>query len=192
VSRAAGNQTPIVRTLAAASITGNHVCMPTADQLASFARDYWDLALLLATWLGILFIAVRRRRDWKRKRFTEQVNFSLNLIDADGRLLLRTLLESSARAVWLNEYGVKQVHNLCEHTTTVQPFLHMRNAKDMDYLKRAVLNEMSEQFAATYMAQALDVPHPHRIVHLRHHLGALRHPAHAETPRDDHPHRPAR
>ena len=67
--------------------------------------DHWELVLLVATWSVIGVLAVKRRYDWRQRRFTQQVNFSLNELerapDGSRRLLLRTLLEDSAGNVWL-------------------------------------------------------------------------------------------
>ena len=43
--------------------------------------EYWELALLVLTWLAISVVTLRRRKDWKRQRFSEQVNFSLNELE---------------------------------------------------------------------------------------------------------------
>ena len=58
--------------------------------------DHWEVALLLGTWSVIGVVALRRRYDWREQRYTQQVNFALNIpIEEDGAtiLLLRTLLE---------------------------------------------------------------------------------------------------
>jgi len=119
-----------------------------------FFTSYWEIVLLAGTWLGILALAFRRRRDWRRKRFTQQVNFSLNYVQ-DGTLRLRTLLEDSAERVWLNDYGVGLVRQAADRTTLEQPFLRLRSARDMDYVKRAVLNVLSERFSPAFVARAL-------------------------------------
>ncbi len=123
---------------------------------------YWELALLLLTWLAIGVVTLRRRKDWKGQRFSEQVNFSLNELerapDGGSRLLLRTLLEDSARSVWLNEYGVKQVLRAAERTSLDQPFLVVEPQADMDLAQHAVLNVLSERFSATFLARAVGVP----------------------------------
>jgi hypothetical protein len=122
-------------------------------------RESWELLLLFATWLGIGLVALRRRRDWARNRFTERVNFSLNLVDADPaggrRLLLRTLLEDSAASVWLNEYGAGLVQAAAERTTLEQPFLRIEPRRDLELVKHAVLNVLSERFSDAFVAQGL-------------------------------------
>ena len=119
-----------------------------------FLRGYWDLTLLVVTWGGLFLLGFRKRRDWKRKRFLGQVTFSLNLI-RDETLLLRTLLQLSARDIWQNDYGVKLVQNAAAQTTAERPFLRLRSQRDMDFVKRAVLNELSERFAQVYLAEVV-------------------------------------
>jgi len=129
------------------------------DRLGSYVLAYWDLALLLVTWAGIGWVAIRRRRDWRRKRFTQQVNFSLNYLesDADGRprLALRTLLELPAAGVWLNEYGVRRVQKAAERTTLEQPFLRIEPMEDRGLVKQAMLNVLSERYSDAFVARAV-------------------------------------
>ena len=82
--------------------------------------DNWEVALLVATWTVIGVVAIRRRYEWQRRRFVEQVSFSLNILTERGGsqlLLLRTLLEDSATNVWLNEFGVSRVVRAARRTT---------------------------------------------------------------------------
>ncbi len=124
--------------------------------------EYWELALLVLTWLAISIVALRRRSDWKRQRFSEQVNFSLNELerapDGSCRLLLRTLLEDSAGNVWLNEFGVKEVLRAAERTSVERPFLVIEPQADMDLVQHAVLNVLSQRFSGTFLARAVGVP----------------------------------
>lgn len=125
--------------------------------MLDFLKDYWELVLLVATWLFLGYLALRKRRDWSRKRFVQQVNFSLNYVE-DGTLMLRTLLEASALDVWLNDYGVGLVKNAAAKTTVDQPFLRLSNRSDMAYVKRAVLNVLSERFSEVFIAKAVGRP----------------------------------
>jgi hypothetical protein len=125
-------------------------------------RESWEIVLLFTTWLGIGLVALQRRRDWARNRFTERVNFSLNLVEADSaggrRLLLRTLLEDSAANVWLNEYGAGLVQRAAERTTLERPFLRIEPRRDLELVKHAVLNVLSERFSDAFIAQGLGLP----------------------------------
>jgi hypothetical protein len=112
---------------------------------------------LVVTWAGIALVALRRRVNWKRKRFIEVVNFSLNYID-DGGLALRTVLETSANKVWLNEYGVKLVTAAAGKTRHDQPFILLKDPADMAFMKRALVNVLSEKVAGAYLGGVLGAP----------------------------------
>jgi len=107
-------------------------------------------------------VALRRRRDWRRKQFTSQVNFSLSYLDTDPdgqtRLALRTLLELSATEVWLNEYGVRKVQQAAARTTLERPFLPIEPGEDRELVKHAVLNVLSERYSEAFVARALGLP----------------------------------
>ena len=122
--------------------------------------DHWELALLLITWFAIGVVAIRRRYDWRQRRFTEQVKFSLNtLIQRDGSqiLLLRTLLEENASNVWLNEYGVSRVLSAARLTTREKQFLSITQQHDRDLVMIAVLNVLSERFSEAFVARAVGI-----------------------------------
>ena len=131
-----------------------------AVAIGVFLLEHWDLVLLVVTWAGIGLVAVRRRRDWRRKQFTQQVNFSLSYLETDpasgqDRLTLRTLLELKAAEVWLNEYGVGKVRRAAARTTLAEPFLRIEPSADMELVKHAVLNVLSERYSDAFLAQAL-------------------------------------
>lgn len=119
-------------------------------------KENWDLIALLVTWSGIIGVWWKRRREWRRKSFLRQVNFSINVIH-DGTLELRTLMEQTARDVWINEHGVSLVVDAAERTTVEQPFLKLQSRDDQGYVLRAVLNVLSERFAENYLARAMGV-----------------------------------
>jgi hypothetical protein len=127
-------------------------------------RDFWKLAKehastagLILTWLGIAAVYWRKRSEWQRKQFTNQVNFSLNYV-VDNQLKLRTLLETSVQEVWLNDYGVKKVLAAAERTTAVQPFIVLADVEDMAFIQRAVLNVLSERFSEAFLAASMGLP----------------------------------
>ena len=123
--------------------------------------DQWEPALLMATWCVIAVLAVKRRYDWRQRRFTQQVNFSLNsLTETNGTstLLLRTLLEDSAAQVWINDYGVGRVLKAARRTTVENPFLQIAELRDRDLAMIAVLNVLSERFSDAFVAQVLGIP----------------------------------
>ena len=123
--------------------------------------DHWELVLLLTTWSAIGGVAIRRRYDWRQRRFTQQVNFSLNTLTERGGsriLLLRTLLEDSAANVWLNEFGVSRVIKAARLTTREKPFLRIARPDDHDLVMIAVLNVLSERFSEAFLAEAVGIP----------------------------------
>ncbi len=131
--------------------------MDWIERFSETMRPHWNTVALVATWLGILFVALRRRFHWSRKQFLTQVNFSLNY-RVGNSLAMRTLLETTAIRVWPNEYGVATVLRAAGRTTVDDPFILMKKPADRDFVHRAVLNLLSERFADAYVAAALGVP----------------------------------
>jgi hypothetical protein len=120
-------------------------------------RPYWTSLALLLTWVGILFVYLRRRYQWRRKQFLTQVNFSLNYVRGVA-LAMRTLVEVPASQVWLNEHGVRTVLAAAHRAPLDDPFLVLRDPKDMAFANRAVLNVLSQRFANTFLAASLGLP----------------------------------
>ncbi len=122
-------------------------------------KEYWELALLVATWLGVGVVWLRRRWDWARRRFDERVNFSLTYVDrtdpAAPRLLLRTLTEESAQDVWRNAYGVAQVKRAAARTTALEPLLSLPDAEQQGVVNRGALNLLAGLFPGTFVGHAL-------------------------------------
>ena len=71
---------------------------------------------------------------------------------------MRTLLETTPKEVWMNEFGLKLVAAAAKRTTKDQPFLVMNKPEDMTFVKQAIKNVLSEHFAHSYLAHALGVP----------------------------------
>jgi len=131
--------------------------MAAIQAFLEWMRPHWSAVALIGTWIGILFIAFRRRLQWHHKRFLTQVNFSLNY-RVGNSLAMRTLIEKDAAEVWLNPYGVKLVYTAAGRTTRENPFLVFKNPKDQDFVNRAILNILSGRFAETFVAASLGVP----------------------------------
>jgi hypothetical protein len=129
----------------------------TIREVLDAMKPHWNTLALLITWIGIGIVYLRRRSQWHRKQFLTQVNFSLNY-PRGSNLLLRTLLETTVRQVWPNEYGVRMVLAAAAKTTVENPFIVLKHPKDMDFVNRAVLNVLSERFAGTFLAASLGVP----------------------------------
>ncbi len=120
-------------------------------------KPYMSGLALLVTWIGIAYVALRRRVHWYNKRFVTQVNFSLNYVVGD-QLLMRTLLETTAGRVWPNEHGVNMVLAAAARTTGANPIVILNTAADHDFVNRAILNALSERFAESFVAASLGVP----------------------------------
>lgn len=131
-----------------------------------FLKDYWEIVveavrghlssiLTGATAvLAALLAAWKARAIWKRRRFLDRVNFSLNYVD-NGVLKLRTLRESDIREVLLsNKHGIDLVTAAAEHATLDEPFLKLP-VEDSWMVLNSVLNEVSEQFAAGFLAASM-------------------------------------
>ncbi len=126
------------------------------DVLA-LVRPHAGLIGLVLTWLGIAWVWLRRRRDWQRKSFMQQVNFSLNYVE-NGVLQLRTLMESASIDIWLNPFGVGLVEAAARRTSVEQPFLELGSRGDADYVRLALINALSERFAPVHLAHSLGLP----------------------------------
>src|SRR5947209_10474626 len=131
--------------------------MTWLQPVLDFLGHYGGTLALLFTWAALLWVHYGKRSDWARKQFLDQVNFSLNLV-AEGRLVMRTLLERPARDVWLNDLGVSQVRQAAQRTTPEHPFIELADPADMDFVHRAILNVLSEKFADAYLAQSMGLP----------------------------------
>jgi hypothetical protein len=131
--------------------------MEALRPILDLIKTYGGTLSLVFTWGAIAWVYYSKRADWSRKQFLGQVNFSLNLV-MDGQLAMRTLSETAVRDVWLNDIGVKKVLAAASRTTVDQPFVQLPDGADLDFLYRAVLNVLSEQFASGYLAQSMGLP----------------------------------
>lgn len=118
----------------------------------------WELALLLISWgvFGVLW--TRKRIDWQHKRFSNQVNFSLNLIEEKNKqsyLHIRTLFEDDALNVWLNEHGVAVVRKAAAKTTLEDPFIRISDQTERDAIMTGLLNVLSEKYSEAFIARSL-------------------------------------
>jgi hypothetical protein len=121
-------------------------------------REHWinsliSLAALFAgTWLG----KRRARAEWSKKRFLDRLNFSFNTLH-EGTLQIRTLVEKNCRDVFLNDVAVERVLAAAKRTSADNPILPLP-ADDRWFMLNAVLNEMSEQFAAGFIKRDMGLP----------------------------------
>ncbi len=127
------------------------------NSLWAFVHSNFGILTTSVSLLVAAFVAYRTRSEWHAKQFTSQVNFSLNAV-RNGRLEMRTLLETPTRAVWINDFGRAAVMRAAQATTASQPFVKLKNPEDMASVKRAALNILSQMFAQAYLAEALGLP----------------------------------
>jgi hypothetical protein len=131
--------------------------MDTFWKVLDFVRLHVSTVALIVTWITIGLVWWRRRANWLRKEFLSQVNFSLNYVVNHG-LAIRTLIETTADKVLLNDWGAGMLTRAATRTSEGDPFIRIADPKDRDFIGRAVLNALSERFANAYLAEALSVP----------------------------------
>jgi hypothetical protein len=147
--------------------------MPDLSQLWQSALELVREHLLKAL-VGPLLVAVTglwtwwlARRQMRLRAFLSRVNASLNILEplaesqngATHRLKLRTLFEMDVNEILLgNKAAVRMTLNAARQTSRDQPFLTFGDADDEWLILNAVLNEVSERFAAGLIAQESGVP----------------------------------
>ena len=119
-------------------------------------KPYYVTISLILSWIGFLIIWYRRRQAWQNKEFLGQFNFSLNLFGET--LMMRTLLERATTSVLMNAHGVGLLVSAAKRTSAEQPFIHLADKADRDYLHRAIKNALSEICPQTFIAAALGTP----------------------------------
>lgn len=99
----------------------------------------------------------RARIAFALRQFLHRVNFSLNYLD--GKVLrFRTLQESDLRDVLLNNrHAVKLVTTAARRATLERPILEF-SKREAWVVLNSVLNELSEQFAAGFLAKSMGIP----------------------------------
>ena len=129
------------------------------DAVFQRVRNNWIELLTAAafTLVGWFLGARRARASWRKREFFDRVNFSLNSLGEpaatpDGApgprtLRIRTLAEMHAGDVFLNTAARDAVVAAARRTTAEDPTLPLPEGDYWFYLN-AVLNELSEQFAA--------------------------------------------
>jgi hypothetical protein len=139
------------------------------NQVSELVRDHLLKALivpLIAALAGV-WTWWLARRQMRRRAFMRRVNATLNLvesIDPDQnppayRLRIRTIFEMDIDGILLgNKAAVRLVLDAAKHTDTDHPFLSFDDADDQWLVLNAVLNELSERFAAGLIAQAAGLP----------------------------------
>ncbi|MEZ6131668.1 MAG: hypothetical protein R3C59_23670 [Planctomycetaceae bacterium] len=128
------------------------------NSLLAWFRDNWPELIWIVLAAGIAsYVASRRARTrWKNHDFLDRLNVSLTSIH-DGRMRIRTILEMNCEQIFLNPAAAKTVVELARRTTTEDPLLPIPKADCWQYLN-AVLNEISERFAAGQVKRDLGLP----------------------------------
>lgn len=116
-----------------------------------------ELIALVISWIFFAIIYFRKQRDWKKRRFYDKVNFSLNEV-IDGKLTMRTLDEKSASDVWMNDLAVQEVLQAAKKTTVEDPFIDLEESDNFGFIKRCVLNNLSVRFAEVYVGRSVGLP----------------------------------
>jgi hypothetical protein len=118
-------------------------------------HDHWIKVAIGAgmLFLGSLFGWWRARKRWQKKEFFDRVNFSLNSL-VDGKLLIRTLMETSCKAVFLNQVAVNQILTAAKQTTAADPIIPLAQ-DDYWFFLNGALNEVSEKFATGFLKRDL-------------------------------------
>ena len=98
----------------------------------------------------------RARAHWKKQEFLDRLNVSLNSVDG-GVLKIRTLSEKHCEQVFLNSIAADTVRRLAQRMKAGDPILQIAKA-DVWYYLNAVLNDLSEQFAAGVLKRDMGAP----------------------------------
>lgn len=120
--------------------------LPTLQE--HWAKAAFSVATLL---FGIWWGRRRAAAEWKNKEFLDRINISLNIVK-DGRLMLRTLAETTLDVIFLNTVAVEKVRAAAKKTTEENALLPLA-PEDSWHLLNAVLNEISERFAEGCLLQ---------------------------------------
>lgn len=121
----------------------------------NWAKALFSVGTLL---LGIWWGKRRAAAEWKRKEFLDRINISLNIVK-DGRLMLRTLAETTLDVIFLNTIAVEKVRAAAKQTTETNALLPLAQ-EDSWHLLNAVLNEISERFAEGCLLQDVAASRP--------------------------------
>ena len=109
------------------------------------------------TGAGWLIGRWRASQSWKKREFFNRLNISLNSLH-DGKLLIRTVLEKTCEDILLNKVAVERLIKAAQQTTKDNPLIPVPKDDRWFYLN-AVLNELSETFAAGLFRREAGKPH---------------------------------
>ncbi|MEO1993691.1 MAG: hypothetical protein ABGZ17_00270 [Planctomycetaceae bacterium] len=117
------------------------------DALVEHAADHWikvatGLVLMAAGWC---FGRYREKTAWKKRKFLDRLNVTLNSIRG-GKFRIRTILEKRCEDVFLNSVASATITAAAEKTTADDAIIPLPE-RDYWYYLNDVLNEISEKFA---------------------------------------------
>lgn len=128
------------------------------QSLLAYLRENWPELLWIVIAAGAAsYLAARRARlRWRNRDFLQRLNVSLTSID-DGLLRIRTILEMDCEEIFLNPAAAQAIVHYARKTTAADPILPIPKDDCWQYLN-AVLNEISERFAAGHIKRDLRLP----------------------------------
>jgi hypothetical protein len=128
------------------------------QSLGSYFLDNWPELVWIVAAAGVAtYIAAHRARwRWHKREFLDRLNVTLTSVE-DGKLRIRTIFELDCQQVFLNSAAAKTVVATAKRTTEDDPILPLPKGDCWQYLN-AVLNEVSERFAAGHIKRDLGLP----------------------------------
>lgn len=128
------------------------------ESLLGYLHDNWPELLWIVVAAGVASYMAGRKASfrWRNRDFLDRLNVSLTSIE-DDTLRIRTVLEMDCEAIFLNPSAARTVVELAKKTTEGDPILPIPQEDCWQYLN-AVLNEISERFAAGHIKRDLGLP----------------------------------
>jgi hypothetical protein len=128
------------------------------ESLVDYLCENWPelLWIVLAAGLASYLAGRRARSRWRKADFLDRLNVTLTSIEG-GTLRIRTILEMDCQQIFLNAAAAKTILEFARQTTADDPMLPIPKEDCWQYLN-AILNEISERFAAGHIRRDLGLP----------------------------------
>lgn len=128
------------------------------NSLVDYLAGNWPelVWIVLAAGLASYLAGRRAKMRWLKRDFLNRFNVSLTTIE-DGVLKIRTILEMDCDTIFLNPAASKRIVQFARQTTVDDPVLPIPK-DDCWQFQNAVLNEISERFAAGQIRRDLGLP----------------------------------
>lgn len=127
------------------------------DILHTYAMD--TIVVLTGSTIMGFVLYTRERSEWKRGRFEDRINLSLNTLWFnhldEGRLRIRTIGEYPLKDVIRSRYARRLIKRAAKKTTKKNPFLRFRSTSDAWMVHNEVLNTISGIYAAKFLEAEL-------------------------------------